>query len=60
MDMELIQSIWTVVAFVIFVGIVLWAYSSKQKNAFDQVANSLLEDDDSISAKPAAGEKNNG
>lgn len=35
----LLGSITTVVAFVAFVAIVLWAYSSRRKAAFDEAAN---------------------
>lgn len=60
MDIAIIQSVWTVVVFVLFVGIVFWAFSSKQKASFDDAANSLLEDDDSAVIKPLAKENNNG
>ncbi len=29
----------TVLAFVVFIGIVLWAYSSRRKQAFEEAAN---------------------
>jgi cbb3-type cytochrome oxidase subunit 3 len=48
MDMSLIRSIVTVVAFVTFLGIIAWAYSSKRKEAFDAAARMAVEDDELI------------
>jgi cytochrome c oxidase cbb3-type subunit IV len=31
-------SVFTVISFVVFVGILLWAFSSRRKQAFDQAA----------------------
>jgi cytochrome c oxidase cbb3-type subunit 4 len=46
MDSSLIQSIWTVVVMVLFVGIVIWAWSSKRKEHFDEAANLPFSEDD--------------
>jgi cytochrome c oxidase cbb3-type subunit 4 len=40
-----VQSVWTVIAFVLFVGIVIWAFSRGRKEDFDKAAKSVLEDD---------------
>jgi cytochrome c oxidase cbb3-type subunit IV len=48
MDMSAIRSIMTVVAFITFLGIIAWAYSSKRKQAFDAAARMALEDDEQI------------
>jgi cytochrome c oxidase cbb3-type subunit IV len=40
------HSIWTVIVFIIFIGIVLWAYSGNRKKDFDEAANLALDDDD--------------
>ena len=51
--MELIaifQSLWTIVVMVVFLGIVVWAYSKKRKTTFDAAANSPIDDDDSVAA----------
>ncbi len=40
------HSIWTVIVFIIFIGIVLWAYSDRRKKDFDEAANLALDDDD--------------
>lgn len=45
-----IHSVWTVVVMVLFVGIVIWAYSRKRKTEFDEAARLPLDDDDSVEA----------
>jgi cytochrome c oxidase cbb3-type subunit 4 len=47
-DSSLFQSIWTVVAFVIFIGIVFWAWSGKRKKRFDNAARMALDDDKAV------------
>jgi cytochrome c oxidase cbb3-type subunit 4 len=42
------QSIWTIVVMVIFLGIVVWVYSSKRQTQYDEAARLPIEDDDSI------------
>ena len=49
MDMNDIRAWSTVVLFVTFIGIVLWAWSSKRKRDFDEAARLALEDDDKSS-----------
>lgn len=46
MDINDLRSIMTVVFFVTFVAIVIWAFSPRRKKEFDETARSLLEDDD--------------
>jgi cytochrome c oxidase cbb3-type subunit 4 len=38
MDYSLIQSVWTIVVLVLFIGIVLWAFSSKRRRHFEEAA----------------------
>ena len=38
-----IHSIWTVIVFVVFIGIVWWAYSSSKKKDFDEAANLIFD-----------------
>ena len=42
-----LASVLTVISFFLFIGIVLWAYSSRRKKAFDAAANApfVLPDD---------------
>lgn len=52
----LLSAIVTVVSFVTFIGIVLWAYSRKRKRAFDEAANApfaLPDDDDKVTRSEA-------
>ncbi len=35
----MIRGIGTAVVFIAFIGVVLWAYSSKRKSSFDEAAN---------------------
>ena len=43
--MAFIHSIWTVILLIVFLGIVLWAYSGHRKTAFEEAARLPLEDD---------------
>ena len=55
MDFTLIQSLWSIVILVTFIGIVLWAYSSKRKNTFDEAARLPFDDEELDSGnKPSA------
>jgi cytochrome c oxidase cbb3-type subunit 4 len=45
MDINLLRSIVTVVAFSVFVGIVVWAWSSRNKMRFDEAAKLPFQDD---------------
>jgi len=44
----LFQSIWTIIVMILFVSIVVWAYSSKRKSAFYDAAHLPIDDDDSV------------
>jgi len=55
MTFTLVQSIWTIVVMITFIGIVLWAYSGKRKSAFDEASRLPLEDEVIVSHnKPSA------
>ena len=45
MDISFVLSLWTVVAFLIFVGIVFWAWSGARKNEFEKAARMALDDE---------------
>ena len=49
MDLALIDALWTVVVMVVFIGIVLWAWSGKRKQRFNEAANIPFNED-----KPAS------
>lgn len=44
------QSIWTIVVMVIFLSIIVWAYSSKRKSEFEEAAYLPIADDDSVTS----------
>ena len=48
MDFTLFQSLWTIVVMVTFLGIVVWAFSSKRKAAFDEAARLPFEDETQV------------
>lgn len=45
MDIGTIHSIWTVLLFVSFIGIVIWAYSKRRKDDFKNAANLVFADE---------------
>ncbi len=54
------QSVWTVFVFVIFIGIILWAWSGRNKASFNDAARSLLEDNDEVVVTTNKKENSNG
>lgn len=46
MDVNDLRAGITIVSFVIFVGIVYWAFNGRQKSRFDEAANLPFADDD--------------
>lgn len=46
MDANDLRVIITVTLFIAFLGIIFWAYSSRQKDRFDEAANLPFADDD--------------
>ena len=45
MDHVTVNIVQTVVAFIMFVGIVIWAFSKKTKPRFDEAANLIFDDE---------------
>jgi len=45
MDYAVSGSIFTVLVFVCFIGIVMWAYSKKSKKCFDEAQNLIFDDE---------------
>ena len=46
--MNSIQMLWTLVAFIVFVGILIWALSSKRNKEFDDAANLIFDENDDV------------
>ena len=57
MDINDLRSIFTVLTFILFVGIVWWAYSGQRKQAFDEAAMLPLDEGDDRSVSPYSAEK---
>jgi len=45
MTIEMMHSIWTLLLAAIFIGIVVWAWSGRNKKRFETAARSVLEDE---------------
>ncbi len=60
MDYSIILSIWTVVVMVLFIGIVLWAWSGKRKQRFDDAANIPFNEDEAPPIEPRSRENPHG
>jgi len=56
MDPITLHIIWTVLMSVTFIGIVVWAYSSKRKKAFDEAARLPFDEDDDVATTSKSGE----
>jgi cytochrome c oxidase cbb3-type subunit 4 len=58
--MAMFHSIWTVLLFLSFIGIVAWAWSARRKPEFDQAARIPFKDDPEDSALKDGGESKDG
>ncbi|WED23188.1 cbb3-type cytochrome c oxidase subunit 3 [Vibrio sp. JC009] len=50
MDIGTFHSIWTLIIFVSFLGVVWWAYGKKRKARFEEDANLIFDDEESESS----------
>ena len=48
MDINDLRSVFTVLAFLAFMGIVAWAYSDRRTKAYEEAANLPLDDDSEL------------
>lgn len=55
MDVNMLRALITLACFVVFVGIVIWAYSGSRRERFDDAARVPL-DEDLCAAPEAAGQ----
>ncbi|RCU52680.1 MULTISPECIES: cbb3-type cytochrome oxidase subunit 3 [Corallincola] len=51
MDYGTFRGVITVIILVVFIGIVVWAYSKRRKSAFDEAANMIFDDKDAQQEK---------
>lgn len=56
MDYATFNGLYTLFLIIIFVGLILWAYSKKNKRSFEEIGNSIF--DENQDSKKYAGEKN--
>ncbi len=45
MDFATFNGLYTLFLIIIFVGLILWVFSKKHKKTFDQIANSIFDED---------------
>ena len=55
MDINLLRSIVTVATFLVFIGIVVWAWSSRNAKGFDEAAKLPFKQDDLPAQKTGQG-----
>jgi cytochrome c oxidase cbb3-type subunit 4 len=59
-DLTLLQSVWTIVVMVAFIGIVLWAWSGKRKQRFEEAANIPFDEDEQLQPDSKTKENSHG
>jgi cytochrome c oxidase cbb3-type subunit 4 len=59
MSLATLHSIWTVLLVILFIGIVIWAWSGRSKQSFEEASRLPLEDEDPSTAF-VPGEKRHG
>lgn len=57
MDYGTLRGVFTVLIFVLFIIIVLWAYNKKRKSSFDEAANSIFDDSENKKVNKSKGDK---
>jgi cytochrome c oxidase cbb3-type subunit 4 len=45
MSVAFVQSVWTVMAMVVFIGIIIWAFSKRKKSDFEKAGRMAMDDD---------------
>lgn len=55
--MNSIQAAWTLVAFIVFMGIVIWAFNGKRSQEFHEASMLALEEEDMNKAELNSGDK---
>lgn len=59
MDINDLRTLFTVLAFALFLGIVWWAYSGKRKASFDEAARLAVDEDEPAGPEQGAGRQTN-
>lgn len=58
MDYGTLRGFFALLILALFIIIVVWSYSKKRKASFDDVANSIFEEDDVLKGKATKQNKN--
>lgn len=45
MSISFVQTVWTILAFIFFIAVVIWAWSGARKKDFDEASRLPLDDD---------------
>jgi cytochrome c oxidase cbb3-type subunit 4 len=51
MDVNDLRIVLTVLSFVVFIGIVIWAYSGRRKGQFEEAARLAVDDEPVVTVK---------
>lgn len=51
MDQAIIGSIFTVIVFIAFIGVLYWAFTSRNKTRFEEAANLVFDDEEKLITK---------
>ena len=60
MELSMIHAIWTIVLMVLFIGIVVWAWSGKNKARFDAAARLPFDEDQQVPTNNTSKENSHG
>jgi len=58
MDYGTLRGFFALLILALFIIIVVWSYSKKRKSSFDDVANSIFEEDNALKEQTAKQNKN--
>jgi|WetSurMetagenome_2_1015567.scaffolds.fasta_scaffold128221_3 cytochrome c oxidase cbb3-type subunit IV len=59
MDINDLRTLFTVLVIAFFIGVVVWAYSSKRKSSYDEAANLVFDEEDLPQSGSGAGQQHN-
>jgi len=60
MDFATFNGLYTLFLIIIFVALIFWAYSKKQKKTFDNIANSIFDEPQDLTENDGKNNKQSG
>jgi len=60
MDFATFNGLYTLFLIIIFVALIFWAYSKKQKKQFDDIANSIFDEPNDLAKNDGENNKQSG